>query len=39
MQTTAKGLGYDEVLKVDMKNAKDQNATREASAKAYPSQK
>lgn len=39
MQTTAKGLGYDEVLKVDMKNAKDQNAAREASAKAYPSQK
>lgn len=38
MQTTAKGLGYDEVLAVDMKNATDQNAARVASAQAYPSQ-
>lgn len=37
MQTTAKGLGYDEVLAYDMQNAKDQNDARVASAKAYPS--
>lgn len=28
MQTTVKGLDYDKVLKVDMKNAKDQNKAR-----------
>jgi multiple sugar transport system substrate-binding protein/putative aldouronate transport system substrate-binding protein len=34
MQDTVKGLGYDQVLAVDMQNAKDQNATRvEAAAK------
>lgn len=34
MQETVKGLGYDQVLEVDMKNAKDQNAARvEAAAK------
>jgi putative aldouronate transport system substrate-binding protein len=34
MQDTVKGLGYDQVLAVDMKNAKDQNAARvEAAAK------
>ena len=39
MQETAKGLGYEEVLNVDKKNALEQNAQREASAKAYPSKK
>ncbi len=29
LQDTAKGLGYDDVLKVDMQNAKDQNSQRE----------
>lgn len=38
MQTTANGLGYDEVLKVDKKSARDQNDARVASAEAYPSQ-
>lgn len=38
MQTTAKGLGYEEVLTVDMQNAKDQNAARVASAEAYPAE-
>lgn len=33
MQDTAKGLGYDDVLKVDMKNAKDQAAARAKVAK------
>lgn len=34
MQDTVKGLGYDQVLSVDMNNAKDQNAARvEAAAK------
>ncbi len=28
MQDTVKGLGYDQVLEVDMQNAKDQNASR-----------
>lgn len=37
MQTTAKGLGYEDVLEVDIKNAQDQNAARVASAEAYPS--
>lgn len=36
MQETAKGLGYEDVLEVDMKNAQDQNDARVASAKAYP---
>ncbi|WP_099469711.1 type 2 periplasmic-binding domain-containing protein [Konateibacter massiliensis] len=39
MQTTANGLGYAEVLAVDMQNAQDQNVARVASAEAYPSQK
>lgn len=34
MQKTVKGLGYDKVLAVDMQNAKDQNAAREAAAAA-----
>lgn len=34
MQKTVQGLGYDKVLAVDMKNAKDQNTAREASAAA-----
>lgn len=32
MQTTAKGLGYDDVLEVDKQNAKDWTAARKASA-------
>lgn len=32
MQETVKGLGYDQVLAVDMQNAKDQNAVREEAA-------
>lgn len=39
MQTTAKGLGYEDVLAVDMQNAKNQNEARLAAAKAYPSSK
>lgn len=34
MQNTVQGLGYDKVLAVDMKNAKDQNAARVAAATA-----
>ncbi|QNU68444.1 extracellular solute-binding protein [Ruminiclostridium herbifermentans] len=34
MQETVKGLGYDKVLAIDMKNAKDQNAARVAAAAA-----
>jgi len=34
MQDTVKGLGYDKVLEVDMQNAKDQNAAREAAVAA-----
>lgn len=34
MQDTVKGLGYDKVLEVDMKNAKDQNDARVAAVKA-----
>ncbi len=34
MQETVKGLGYDKVLEVDMKNAKDQNTAREAAVAA-----
>lgn len=32
MQETAKGLGYDKVLEVDMANAQEQNSLREESA-------
>ena len=39
MQNTVKGLGYDQVLAVDMKNAKDQEAAREAIMKTNGSQK
>lgn len=35
MQTTAKGLGYDKVLKFDMANAKAQNAARVSVAKKF----
>lgn len=38
MQKTAKGLGYEDVLKVDQKNADDWTAAREQSAKDYPSE-
>jgi multiple sugar transport system substrate-binding protein/putative aldouronate transport system substrate-binding protein len=34
MQDTVKGLGYDQVLAVDMQNAKDQNAARVEAAAA-----
>ena len=36
MQTTAKGLGYDDVLEVDKQNAKDWTPARKASAEKYP---
>ena len=36
MQTTAKGLGYDDVLEVDKQNAKDWTAARKASAEKDP---
>ena len=39
MQSTVKGLGYDQVLAVDMKNAKDQETAREAIMKTNGSQK
>ena len=39
MQTTAKGLGYDDVLEVDKQNAKDWTAARKASAEKYPTGK
>jgi len=35
LQETASGLGYDKVLEVDMTNAKDQNAQREAIAAEF----
>lgn len=35
MRETVKGLGIDEVLAVDMKNAKDQDAARKAAVTAY----
>ncbi|MCR5451379.1 MAG: extracellular solute-binding protein [Lachnospiraceae bacterium] len=35
MIETAKGLGYDDCLKVDFQNAKDQNAARAEAAKEY----
>lgn len=36
MRSTVNGLGYEDVLAVDMKNAQDQTAARQASAQAYP---
>lgn len=39
MRDTAKGLGIEEVLEVDMKNAKDQDAARKESAKQFPTAK
>lgn len=39
MQKTVKGLGYEDVLKVDMKNAKDQDAARKESAEKYSTAK
>lgn len=38
MQKTAIGLGYEDVLKVDMQNAKDWAAAREESAANYPAE-
>lgn len=35
MRSTVKGLGVDQVLEVDMKNAKDQEAARKAIAEEY----
>jgi hypothetical protein len=35
LQKTAKGLGYEDVLKVDMENAKEQNKAREAVVKEF----
>jgi hypothetical protein len=35
MQSTAKGLGYDKIIAVDMKRAKEQNAERIAVAKKF----
>ncbi|WP_162012678.1 extracellular solute-binding protein [Streptococcus sp. S784/96/1] len=35
MQDTANGLGYEKVLEVDYKNAKDQTAAREAVVKEF----
>ena len=35
MQDTVKGLGYEDVLKVDMKNAKDQAASRQQIVEDY----
>lgn len=35
MRETVKGLGIDQVLEVDMKNAKDQDAARKAAVKTY----
>ena len=37
MQDTVKGLGYEDVLKVDMQNAKDQAAAREKTVEDYNS--
>lgn len=39
MRETAEGLGIEDVLEVDMKNAKDQDAARKASAKEFPTAK
>ncbi|MGN0405177.1 MAG: extracellular solute-binding protein [Bariatricus sp.] len=38
MQDTVKGLGYDEVLAVDMQNAKDEAASCRAAVEAYNAQ-
>lgn len=38
MKETAIGLGYEEVLAVDQKNAEDQNAARVQIAKDYPAE-
>ncbi|HWV50888.1 MAG TPA: ABC transporter substrate-binding protein [Microbacterium sp.] len=35
LQETAKGLGYEDVLKVDLDRAKEQNAAREAVAEEF----
>ena len=35
MQDTVKGLGYDKVLKVDMKNAKDLAKTKKQTVEDY----
>lgn len=39
MQSTVNGLGYKKVLKLDMKNAKDQNKARVAITKEYKNKK
>lgn len=39
MQSTVDGLGYEKVLKVDMKNAKDQNKARLQIKKEYSNKK
>ena len=36
IQTTVRGLGYDDVYAVDLKNARDQNEARKASAERFP---
>lgn len=36
MQTTVRGLGYDDVYAVDLKNARDQNEARKDSAERFP---
>lgn len=36
MQDTALGLGYEDVLEVDMQNADDWTAARQESAEKYP---
>lgn len=36
LQDTAKGLGYQDVYQVDLKNARDQTAARALAAKKYP---
>ena len=38
MQDTVKGLGYEQVLELDMQNAKDQAAARVEAVEAYNSQ-
>lgn len=37
MRNTVQGLGIDQVMKVDMQNAKDQNTARVAIAQQYKS--
>lgn len=36
MQTMVRGLGYDDVYAVDLKNARDQNEARKDSAERFP---